>query len=118
MRTQTLCGLMYDLLTVQHADLDSIRADVLKNAVDLPADEIGRHSLHAGHMKGVLRDDSRDDRHAVYPVRLEGLEVGLNARTARRVGTCNAEYIFHCSVSSSPLPSKAGIKLSLIDSSC
>ena len=73
MRTQTLCSLMYDLLIVQHADLDSIRADVLKNAVDLPADEIGRHSLHAGHMKGVLRDDSRNNRHAVYPVCLEGL---------------------------------------------
>ena len=109
---------MNDFGVIEHADFDRVRTDVLKDAFDLLADQLRRHGLHSGHVKGVLRHDSGNDRHAVFAVRLKGLEVGLNACTAGRVGACNAEQVFHFSVSSSPLPSKAGIKLSPMDSSC
>ena len=62
-----------------HADLDRVRADVGKNAVELLGEEIRRYlkdSLDAG---GILGGQGGDGAHGVNAVCGHGLDVGLNS---------------------------------------
>ena len=109
---------MDDVGVVEHAELDCVRPDILKHAVDLFGYQFGRDCLHGKHARRILGDHDGDRRHAVQPVCFNGFQIRLDACTPGGVGAGNTENGFHICVSSNPVPSNAGIKLSLMDSSC
>jgi hypothetical protein len=74
-RLDRLCG-------SEHADLDRVDADVLRDRADLLDDRLGRQRVDRCHRPRVLRRHGRDRRHPVHAAAGEGLQVGLDARTA------------------------------------
>ena len=50
--------------------------------------------MNARNAKAVLGGQGRDNAHAVAAKGHDGLEVGLNASAAARVGTGNGEYVW------------------------
>jgi hypothetical protein len=60
--------------------------EIGEHRVDLRVHELRRHVVDAGHALGVLRGQRGDDERAVDAERGEGLEVGLDAGAAARIG--------------------------------
>ena len=118
MRAQPVGNRTDNVGIIQHAELDRVRPNIVKHAVDLFGDKLWRNGLHRINPGCILRNDNCDSRHAVQPMRLDRFQIRLNARAARRIGAGDAENGFHIDYSSNPVPSNAGIKLSLMDSSC
>ena len=84
------------LRRVEHADLDSVGADVVEARPDLAADEVDRHGVDASNADGVLVDDGDDGAHAVAAESREGLEVGLQACASAGVAACDGEAAAVC----------------------
>ena len=79
-----------------HADLHRHRRNVFEHRVDLRCKHfrgsVGDHR-HAG---GVLRGQRRDRGHAEHAVGEHGLQIRLNAGTAGRIRSCDAQYRWQC----------------------
>ena len=79
-----------------HADLHRHRRNVFEHRVDLRRKHfrgsVGDHR-HAG---GVLRGQRRDRGHAEHAVGEHGLQIRLNAGTAGRIRSCDAQYRWQC----------------------
>ena len=74
---------------MQHADLDTVGAQVFHHRADLLGDEISRHGLDPRDAQGVLGGQRGDRGHGVAAQRRHGLDVGLNARAAAGIRTGN-----------------------------
>ncbi len=68
-----------------HAVKIGMDGNVVKQAIDLSADDFRRHFLDAEDPAGVLDRDGRHGAHAEDTVGLEGLEIRLDAGAARRI---------------------------------
>ena len=82
-----------DLARRQHADLHGRDVDVGEDGVDLGREERGRGHVDGRDAAGVLGRQRGQGRHAVAAERREGLEVGLDAGAAARVGACNGKDV-------------------------
>jgi hypothetical protein len=69
-----------------HADLDGIDADVGKDRIDLVCHENGGHGVDTGDALCVLRRQGSQNGHSVNAASGKGLQIGLDAGAARRVG--------------------------------
>ena len=67
------------------------RIEVLENGVDLGRYDIGRNLVNGTHAERVLGRDCGDGRGAVNAECGKRLEIGLDARTAARVGARNGQ---------------------------
>ena len=72
-----------------HANLDGVGADIVKNGIDLRRDNIRGDVLHGGDAQGVLCGDGGDGRLGIQAVRRDGLDVGLNAGATAGIGSCD-----------------------------
>ncbi len=70
-----------------HANLDGVGADIVKNGVNLRGYDIWRDILHGGNAQCVLRCDGGDGRLGIQAVRRDGLDVGLNAGATAGIGS-------------------------------
>ena len=69
-------------LVGNHADLDGVNADIVKNGVDLSFDDFLVNVLDHGHAAGILGGNGRDDAHPVGSEGGKGLEIRLYAGSA------------------------------------
>ena len=72
-----------------HANLDGVGADIVKNGIDLRRDNIRGDVLHGGDAQGALCGDGGDGRLGIQAVRRDGLDVGLNAGATAGIGSCD-----------------------------
>ena len=72
---------------MQHPGLDAVRANVIGNDCDLLADECFGDFLDRVNRVGVLRRQCRDRGRRVATKRRHRLDVGLDTRTAARIGS-------------------------------
>ncbi len=75
----------------QHADLDRADLKVGRNGLHLRDHETRRHDMHALDAQRVLGSERGDRGRAVNAERGEGLEVGLDAGPAPRIGARDGE---------------------------
>ncbi|MNR15573.1 hypothetical protein D3C85_1321150 [compost metagenome] len=69
----------------QQTDLDGGRGQIDAEGVDLGAEGLHQHRIHHLHRHRILGGDGGDDRAAVHPEGVQGVQIGLNAGTAPRV---------------------------------
>ncbi len=69
----------HDLRRRDHADLHRVGPDVFEHRVDLRDDESGVDVEHPRNAERVLSRQRRDRAGGEKPMRLDGLDVGLNA---------------------------------------
>ncbi|MNM90334.1 hypothetical protein D3C81_1025910 [compost metagenome] len=72
----------------QQTDLDGGRGQIDAEGVDLGAEGLHQHRIHHLHRHRVLGRDGGDDGAAVHAEGVQGVQIGLDAGTAPRVGTC------------------------------
>jgi hypothetical protein len=75
-----------DRLREEHPRLCCVDADVVEDRVELRPNEVVRHLVNGGDLLRVLGSQGDDRRRAVHARRGKGLEVGLDPRTAARIG--------------------------------
>ena len=71
----------------EHPGLHPAHGEVVEHGLDLLADERGLECHDAAHLGRVLRGHGGEGARAVHAVGREGLEVGLGAGAAARVGS-------------------------------
>jgi hypothetical protein len=72
-----------------HPDLDRIDADIAHHCVHLRDHHVGGHRVHGADAERVLRGDRSDRGHRVAAEHRDGLDIGLDASAATRIGTGN-----------------------------
>ena len=74
-----------DFAGTERASFCRVRWDVLQHGIQLGEDEARCQRFHRVHAAGILYGQQGQDTHAVYVPLVKGLQVGLNAGTARRI---------------------------------
>jgi hypothetical protein len=91
--TQAVGDRSHHVGAAEHAELDGIDADVGEHGVDLRRHERRRQRFDGADAAGVLRRQAAQGRHAVNAQRGKGLQVGLDAGAAGRIGTGDAQDV-------------------------
>ena len=87
-----------------HADLDGIWADVLKDSIELCCQEFRRGLLHHADALRVLRRQGRDGAHAVDAVGKHRLEICLNPCATARITARDCQHLAYHFHKEYPLP--------------
>ena len=77
---------------VQHAGLDRVGPDIVEHDLDLLPDEFGRDRQYPENAERVLRRQRRDRRGGETVEHRHGLDVGLNAGAAARIGAGDDQH--------------------------
>ena len=85
-----------DVIRREHADLDDRWCEISEQDPKLIEGDRGEHGHDAADALAVLDREGRDGGRAVEPVGSENLEVGLEACSARGIGSSNREGTPHC----------------------
>ena len=79
-----------------HADFHRDRRNILKHHVDLVGENVRFGVLNGTHAGGVLCGERGDGAHAEHAASQHGLQIGLHAGTAGRVGAGDRENSGKC----------------------
>ncbi len=79
----------------EHAELHGVRLDVAEQDAQLAQHDVRERGQHLVHALAVLRGQRGDDARAVYAVRAEDLQIGLQPAATGRIGSGDAERHAH-----------------------
>ena len=89
---QTTRDRLHRLRRSDHPDLDGVRADIGKHRLHLLNDHLGRNRHHRRDAERILRRDRGNRRRGEAAEHGNGLDIGLDASAAARIGTGDDQH--------------------------
>ena len=89
-KRKRLCSLgeCFDVChTAQCSNLSGLRWDIAQNSVELRKNEVAVQDLNGGNRLCILYSQQRNNACAIHAVLMERFQIGLNPRSAGRIGT-------------------------------